>query len=313
MKLNEKAVAEALYEDPNIRTRIASHYGIDDVADDPVTFVDEVVEKLNQSPSPDPLRGVSNTEVFEASVRALGSNSRPWATFLKNEKRIYEALGGLNLAVARHTDPTQLATLLSGTTRKRDAAAITGWAKHLADLDDEQENYYDTVRELATRMKGDAATAGITDLPNEHLMLCLIGHLVDEQPKSWEGPPAEKLKGMRFALGSEFFRNLGWNGFKPDRHIIRLLDHWAPELVEEQRPVVDRLIPLTGRRSAEIHRMMRYSLAGIAISPSDDYSRTDNLIWLLGAYVETKRKREPASAGRYVTASPTSRLASVGS
>ena len=184
MTLNEKAVAEALYEDPNIRTRIASHYGINDVADAPVTFVDEVVEKLNQSPSPDPLRGVSNTEVFEAAVRALGSNSRPWATFLENEKRIYEALGGLDLTVARHTDPEQLATLLSGTTRRRDAAAITGWAKHLADLDDEQENYYDTVRELATWMKGDAATAGITDLPNEHLMLCLIGHLVDEQPKA---------------------------------------------------------------------------------------------------------------------------------
>jgi hypothetical protein len=47
---------------------------------------------------------------------------------------------------------------------------------------------------------------------------------------------------------------------------------------------------------------MRYSLAGIAITSSANYSRTDNLIWLLGAYVETKRRTDSHGFAQYLTA-----------
>jgi hypothetical protein len=102
---------------------------------------------------------------------------------------------------------------------------------------------------------------------------------------------------MRFALDSEFFRNMGWNGFKPDRHVIRLLDRWAHPLVQQQSSRVNELTPLIGRNTKEFRELLRYSLAGIEITRGDNYSRADNLIWLLGAYVEKKGKE---SNTRYV-------------
>ena len=301
MKLNEEAVAQALFRDEKVRNRIAADYGLENPAASPLEFVDEVICSFDQAPSPDPLAPLSNATVFEAAVLALASNSRSWATFLKTKTQLYDVLSGLELAEARHAAPAALAKFLTGSTGNNDAAAIVKWANLLADLDDKGINYYDGVIALADWIKDRAAADGITDLPNEHLMLCLVGHLMDGPPRRWAGPRVGKLSGMRFALGSEFFRNLGWNGFKPDRHVIRLLDCWAPNLVEQQEETANRLGPLTGRRSKEIGEMMRYSLAGIAISSSENYSRTDNLIWLLGANVETKRKGCPERDARYVT------------
>jgi hypothetical protein len=149
-------------------------------------------------------------------------------------------------------------------------------------------------------MKGRARDQRV-DLPDERLMLCVVGHLIDGAPKRWSGPRVGRLRGMRFALGSEFFRNLGWNGFKPDRHVIRLLDAWVPDIVEQQSDTAQELARLTGRGTRELRQMMRYSLAGIAISPTPNYSRTDNLIWLLGAYAETKRQTDRNGFGRYLT------------
>lgn len=301
VKLNEEAVAQALFRNEKVRNRIATDYGLENPADSPLEFVDQVVHSFDQAPSPDPLAPLPNATVFEAAVLALASNSRSWATFLKTKSQLYDVLGGLELAEARDATPATLAKFLTGSTGNSDAGAIVKWAKLLSDLDDKGVNYYDGVIALADWIKDRATAAGIADLPNEHLMLCLVGHLMDEPPKRWAGPRVGKLNGMRFALGSEFFRNLGWNGFKPDRHVIRLLDCWAPELVKQQEGIANRLAPLTGRKSAEIGQMMRYSLAGIAISSSENYSRTDNLIWLLGANVETKRKGCPERDARYVT------------
>ncbi len=131
-------------------------------------------------------------------------------------------------------------------------------------------------------------------------MLCLVGHLIDEAPKRWSGPRVGKLCGMRFALGSEFFRNLGWNGFKPDRHVIRLLDAWVPDIVAQQADTAQSLAQIAGRNTNELRTMMQYSLAGIAISSTENYSRTDNLIWLLGAYAETKRRTDRDGFAQYL-------------
>jgi hypothetical protein len=299
VKLNEEAVAEALYRDENVRSRIASDYGIENVAPSPLEFVNQVVEAFKQAPSPDPLAPLSNAKVFEAAALALASNSRSWATFLKTKDQLYDALGGLELAKARHADPATVAKYVPRGMGSDDAGAMLKWAKMLADLDDRGDNYYDTVIALAEWIKERAAAAGI-DLSNGHLMLCLVADLMDEPPKRWLGPRVRKLEGMRFPLGSEFFRNLGWNGFKPDRHVIRLLSCWAPDLVAQQEKTANQLASLSGRDTAEIREMMRYSLAGIAISPGDNHSRTDNLIWLLGANVEKKRKGCVEGDSRYV-------------
>jgi hypothetical protein len=106
-----------------------------------------------------------------------------------------------------------------------------------------------------------------------------------------DDPSELKLPGMGPALGSEFFRNLGWSGFKPDRHVMRLLDRWAPEVVEAQRPVARRLAEVVGRHDRGTLDYLAYSLAGQAMTPSGTkFSVADNLVWALGAYVEKKGK-----------------------
>ncbi|ALM19064.1 hypothetical protein [Mycobacteroides abscessus] len=298
MRLDEQAIADKLYT-ANIRARIRRDYALGEDAETPMRFVDQIIDGFNQHPS-DLATSRSNAEVFKAAVWALGSNSRSWATFLRFRDKLTDALAGLNPVLAREADITTLATLLPGQTSTGDAKAILAWANLLADFDEAGERYYDGVLTLADTIKGNAASQGI-DLPDEQLMLCVVGHLIDEPPKRWDGPTPGKLRGMRFALGSEFFRNLGWNGFKPDRHVIRLLDGWARPLVEEQADTAQQLARLAGRDTREVREIMRYSLAGIAISPSINYSRTDNLIWLLGAYVATKRHTDRHGFGCYLT------------
>lgn len=100
-----------------------------------------------------------------------------------------------------------------------------------------------------------------------------------------------KAPGMRPVLASEFLRNLGWNGFKPDRHVQRLLSRWCPEFVAEQDGRVDELCGILGTQAKDVRGFLRFSLAGIGLAPPDWLlSHVDNLVWALGAYVEKKGK-----------------------
>jgi hypothetical protein len=66
-------------------------------------------------------------------------------------------------------------------------------------------------------------------------VLCLAVLFAEGPPKRWEGyedlsvdirSAPLKFPGMGFSICCEFFRNLGWSGFKPDVHITRLFQHW---------------------------------------------------------------------------------------
>jgi hypothetical protein len=149
--LDEGAIADALVADKKIRQRIERDYGIGhEESLSPKKFVDRVIDKLDQTPSNNPLEPHSNAQVFEAAVRALGSNSRSWATFLRNEKTLRDVLGGFDPAQARSVDVNTLAKLLPGTTSTRDAEAITKWASMLANLDLDGRSYYDRVARTTT-------------------------------------------------------------------------------------------------------------------------------------------------------------------
>lgn len=299
MRLEEHAIAEKLFTE-GVRERIERDYAVQAGASTAMEFVDMIVGGLDQHPS-DLFASRANADVFKAAVWALGSNSRSWATFLKNRDKLIDALGGLDPVRASACDMATLTALLPGQTSTGDAKAVLAWANLLADFEEREERYYDGVIALAHTIKRRAASQGVS-LPDERLMLCVVAHLIDEPPKRWDGPTVGKLRGMRFALGSEFFRNLGWNGFKPDRHVIRLLNGWVGPLVEAQTVTARQLARLAGRDTKEVREMMRYSLAGIAISPSTNFSRADNLIWLLGAYVETKRSTDSHGFGHYLSA-----------
>jgi len=102
--------------------------------------------------------------------------------------------------------------------------------------------------------------------------------------------PADwKLAGMRAVLGSEFLRNLGWSGFKPDRHVTRLFRRWFPDVVKASEPRAAQLAELIGRKSRDLPTYLTYSLVGIAVTPAGHaLSEADNLVWVLGAYLERK-------------------------
>jgi hypothetical protein len=102
-------------------------------------------------------------------------------------------------------------------------------------------------------------------------------------------PAGIKFPGMGYVLATEFFRNLGFDGFKPDRHVQRLIQRWAPEVLEACAPAADDLMRALGIRNNDLRKSLWCSLAGQALTPTGTgYSVADNLVWALGAYVERK-------------------------
>ncbi|ROZ48953.1 hypothetical protein EEB13_03015 [Rhodococcus sp. WS3] len=86
------------------------------------------------------------------------------------------------------------------------------------------------------------------------------------------------LPGIGHPLASEFFRNLHWRGFKPDRHITRLLGLWVPEIRKTVEKDVVRLCTLIGGKNRSLQSFLRCSLVGVAITPDCNYSRADDRI-----------------------------------
>ncbi len=303
-KLDYDLVGEQLFSNPKVRARIERHYRLPTDAATSSQFLDYAVRHLDQEAMDNPLtQTYSNQQVFKAAVNALGSNSRNWASFVKVRDQHLEGLlygfdpekthtavldGTLTLADLREH--------LSGQSGTGDARAIIRWAKLLTD----QPNYYGQILAIA-RAVVDLAADADHPLDNEHLMMCLAGYLI-APPRRWPGdkhidtdtllmtPRERDLPGMGYPLASEFLRNLHWNGFKPDRHITRLLRLWVPELRDTVEPNVDRLCALIGSRNQSLRYFLKYSLIGVAITPDGNYSRADNLIWMLGAYLEKKNK-----------------------
>lgn len=96
VKIDLERVGKALFEDPKQRGRIARDYGVSDQFSTAGEFVDRLVKALDQAPVANPLRrgNLSPPRVFRAAVMALGSNSRKWAAFLKQEEALSRKLRG---------------------------------------------------------------------------------------------------------------------------------------------------------------------------------------------------------------------------
>ena len=295
MKVNLDSIAERLFK-LGTREKIVRDYCIQE-PHTAAEFVQQILEKLGQKASENPLtQELDNNEVFEAAVRALASNSRRWSAFLKNEKELAERLSKFQVEEVARRPPSRIgiSELLPGQTSNADAVAILKWANLLSKLDG--RSYYSGV--ITRKAEEVLSQAHDRKLVSHELFLCLVAHFTDPSPRARQ----YKWPGMGFALGSEFLRNLNWNGFKPDRHIKRLLAHWVNEKIDVQKDV-EFLKKLIGRRDRELLENLRISLIGTRISPDEySYSQVDNLIWLLGAYVETKRvqARTVGSDKRYI-------------
>lgn len=294
-------IKRRLFDSPQ-RPRILKAYGIAEAPETPDQFAEAMIAALDQTPVEKPLeQDLPCRAVFRAAVRSLGSNSRSWSAFLANEARLAALLNDYDPAAvsARANDEEFFEAIkgcLPGQTERTDTKAVLRWADLLA----ASPRLFDRIVDAGNAFLRLADERG-ESLPDEHLLLCIAGLFAYPPPK-WEGvkylssPPQNmaelKLPGMGYALASEFLRSLGFSGFKPDRHICRLFDLWFPRPWPAEEDLADRLAGLIGVKNKDLRNYLAYSAKGISVTPDGmQHSHADNLVWLLGAYVE-KRNHE---------------------
>lgn len=180
----------------------------------------------------------------------------------------------------------ELAACLPGLTSGSDARAVLAWARLLNDSPDWGER----LEALRLDLREQAG-----DLANDDLDLPMVAVSIADSRSDMKAP------GMGAVLAAEFLRNLHWPGYKPDRHVIRLVRRWASEVVAAQQPRVEALMKALGRRSKDVRAFLEVSLAALRLTPpGTDPSQADNLIWALGAMVE---KKGAETNTRYLTTS----------
>ncbi len=302
MKILLHAVIHRLFQDHGVRTRILSDYGITSQPATAEDFATAIVAQLDQIAVSQPLaQRLTNAEVFRAAVKALGSNNRAWATFLRSEPRINELLYGYDpertFEAFASGDLTieQLKEHLPGQSSTNDARAIRSWASLLCSTG----SFFDRLRQLGSDLQTLADKEFGCPIRESHLPLLVVGSLAGTATRRTPGlvrnhrnailAKANKLPGMGYILASEFLRNLRFSAFKPDRHIQRLFDLWCPHANAHLESETSELLQLLGTRTTPLAKYLRYSLLGIKVTPPGvAISYVDNLVWLLGAYVEKK-------------------------
>jgi hypothetical protein len=297
---------KALWETKKVREKIAKDYQFGETPRDQEHFASMLLGSLKQEVKAVD-RPVGNQEVFEAAVRALGSNSRAWSMFISKEHELREVLENYDPVRVMKKDLAALTdtikTYFPGQTSSNDAQAVIMWAKKLVTYD---SFYNDVILKVteALREKYKQAVPGDV-LSDEDLLIFICGFFAKPSPKLLNeygmnlGPIEDiKFNGMGYVLASEFMRNLGWNGFKPDRHIKRLLTYWfGHKIVNGEKMAI--LEDLLGSKNKELREFILFSLLGQQVSPKGmKYSEVDNLIWATGAYLIKKGKE--AEFPRYV-------------
>lgn len=257
--------------------------------------------------------------VFEAAVLALASNMRNWSEInrqLTDIRRICLRFEPAAVAASPETVEAQLRRVFRGPSGQNDCRAVIRCAQML-DRPELFGAYLQSLEHATRRFLPDdlARAPGVVTA----MMAALLG-TGNRLPTQLHpaSPFALKVPGMGPTLASEFLRNLGWQGFKPDRHVIRLFDYWRvsdrswDSLVEKARADADGIVRRLPRQSASINRFLFYSRLGELATPEGiPLSRADQLVWLYGAFVLKKRSTETgASASKVDTALPKRRCAS---
>ena len=299
-----KKVVEACFANGGIRKRICDDYRIED-SGTPQDLAKRLVQSFDQTPPKDHSweSHLENRRVFRAAVLAIASNSRKWATFLQHEPQLryilcdYDPAASIrkNLQSGQSME-REIRECLPGITARRDSEAIIRWAELLGD----GPPYYDSLVELRRKI---ATLPQVQDNETVPLVAGVLGMGSQRINERWPPPGSLatwKAPGMGFTLACEFLRNLYWSTFKPDRHIQRLLGRWFPEGaagLEERANQFAREV--MGSPSKQLIKPLQFSLLGMQVSPPDRHlNEVDNLVWLLGAYVEKKGKE---SQTNYVT------------
>lgn len=294
--INLDLVAERLFENPRIGARIAADYGL--VYRPAMEMAAAMVAAFGQDgAAPNPSPNLSNRVVFRAAVRALASNSRSWSTFLRFETRLeslvaaYDPEATSAAHAAGHLEIAQIAQCLPGPTSSADAKAMMAWA----DLLSQTSDYYTSLEHLRHVIaKGIVSQEEVVPM-----VATVLGVASPRIVRLYPTPPnlaSWKLPGMGAVLGSEFLRNLYWRGFKPDRHIKRLLGMWFHDTVRSKAVRATQLAGQIGCARKDVIDFLTFSLVGAAVTPAGhSFTEVDNLMWALGAYVEKKGKESPTN------------------
>jgi hypothetical protein len=281
-------IQRRLYDDIAVRNRLIRDYALDPIPEDAESLTRSLLLAFRQIPVTDPLsETIDNGAVYRAAIHALGSNSRSWSSFIRGRESLERYLNDYDLSFA--PEHKGLLAFLPGQTGPADARAIIAWQRILS----KKYNYYSGLVELGKRFRSlgigndellPCVAVFIGAPPSERRVHPCLSDIYERRVRSdWKTP------GMGPVLASEFLRNMGWNGFKPDRHVIRLLERWIPEVVYDQCMRAIELSDIIGTRRKDLVTFLTYSLTGIAVTPPDSsFSVTDNLIWTLGAYLETR-------------------------
>ena len=304
--LDIERISERLFEQERIRAKICGEYRIKDVGS-PTCLADLLVESIGQvRPPAGRTQALENNQtVFRAAALAIASNMRSWSRFLGCRGTFESLLRQYDpVAVAREaeTDPSLVRSVedcLRGRTKRADAKAIVKWARMLA----REPRYFSALSELKNDMeakvhKGEVVPvlAAFLGLPSKRAE---IRWPPPSSAESWKAP------GMQMALASEFLRNLHWDGFKPDRHIKRLMWRWFPEVIEAQfGRASDLARRMLYRGSKDVIIGLQISVAGMEVTPDDcSFTKADNLVWALGSYVEKKNRESGEVYWKTVAAS----------
>ena len=301
-KLNIAAVQDALFA--NWAT-IAPKYPTLGTPGTSQEMADGLIKILDQHEQADPIGAiVPAPRVFEQVVRAIGSSQTDWSVFLRRLPVIEKCLHGFQpdkvAAVLNEggTAGEQLRATLKASLQSVYAQAqvdgICGWASILA----EDPDHYGHIQRLAAALQANNRTIG-TNARTTAALAAIIGgedklpgkvtsYLasigVQTPTGGWKSP------GMRFALAAEFLRNVGWPGFKPDTHIMRLFEQWIPNVLEQAADDAREMANSLGFGDQTTIKNIQFSLAGLAITPDGTSpSVADNLLWLLGSQVHTTR------------------------
>ena len=298
--LDIEKISARLFRDCKTRQKLCQDFTIEN-AGGPMEMADRLVESLGQA-----LPREGETEepddqkvVFRAAALALASNMRKWSCvlgYLEKFEPLLEHYDQVAFAREVEADPARVERVkdcLPGRTRGRDATAIVKRATMLRSSPD----YLNELKELKSDVEAEVREGEAVPI-----LAAILGMPTGRMEKRWPPPSGMggwKAPGMRFALASEFLRNLHWPGFKPDTHIKRLIGRWFPEVVEAQSGRAEDLArKVLGSGSKEIIAGLKFSLAGMEFTPRGcSFIKADNLVWALGAYVEKRARSRMRSTG----------------
>jgi agmatine deiminase len=276
MPLSLDDIRSKLFEAEEFRKLLAENYDLQ-----PTHSYEEQVLKefarVGQSAKPWRPDDVTNRHVLRAAALAIGSNSRDWATFSKEKEQFLAFVhDGEDDAFVRK----EIAAHLTGVTGPADIAAIIAWREMLRRMPEFAKLVLDPI---VVRYQ---EVGNLSEIERTALM-------------SLEFASTIHSPGMGFALSSEFLRNLGRPGFKPDRHIMRLLKLWQPGYLAAVARAKELLRNYIGREDSDAVQQLAACILGDRFTEGwADKIAADQIIWLYGALTRRNPKARIIPVGQ---------------